>query len=90
VMSLYNGRFRHAGEKNPWVGDVVSLVRERAKSSNVDEEEARKIQKKIAKNKFGFFVIYYSRQADKRLGSLKDLREVSPRCGKGIKRVGCR
>ena len=53
------------------MGDVVSLV-ERAQEQ-FDEEEARKLQKKIAKNQFGFDDFIKQIQQVKKMGSMKDL-----------------
>ncbi|NNG10224.1 MAG: signal recognition particle protein [Arenibacter sp.] len=65
------------------MGDVVSLV-ERAQEQ-FDEEEARKIQKKIAKNKFGFDDFLSQIQQIKKMGSLKDLMGMIPGAGKALK-----
>ena len=53
------------------MGDVVSLV-ERAQEQ-FDEEEARKLQKKIAKNQFGFDDFLKQIQQIKKMGNMKDL-----------------
>ena len=58
------------------MGDVVSLV-ERAQDQ-FDEEEARKIQKKIAKNTFGFDDFLTQIQQIKKMGNLKDLIGMIP------------
>tara|TARA_X000000950_G_scaffold45805_1_gene52219 strand:- start:33068 stop:34405 length:1338 start_codon:yes stop_codon:yes gene_type:complete len=65
------------------MGDVISLV-ERAQQQ-FDEDEARKIQKKIAKNKFGFDDFYKQIQQIKKMGSMKDLVGMIPGLGKNIK-----
>jgi signal recognition particle subunit SRP54 len=65
------------------MGDVVSLV-ERAQEQ-FDEEEARKIQKKIAKNKFGFDDFLGQIQQIKKMGNLKDLMGMIPGAGKALK-----
>ncbi len=65
------------------MGDVVSLV-ERAQEQ-FDEEEARKIQKKIAKNKFGFDDFLSQIQQIKKMGSMKDLMGMIPGAGKAMK-----
>ncbi|MFT4832192.1 MAG: signal recognition particle subunit SRP54 [Psychroserpens sp.] len=65
------------------MGDVVSLV-ERAQEQ-FDEEEARKIQKKIAKNTFGFDDFLSQIQQIKKMGSLKDLMGMIPGAGKALK-----
>ncbi len=58
------------------MGDVVSLV-ERAQEQ-YDEEEARKLQKKIAKNQFGFDDFLSQIQQIKKMGSMKDLLGMIP------------
>lgn len=65
------------------MGDVVSLV-ERAQEQ-FDEEEARKIQKKIAKNRFGFDDFLSQIQQIKKMGSMKDLLAMIPGAGKALK-----
>ncbi len=65
------------------MGDVVSLV-ERAQEQ-FDEEEARKIQKKIAKNKFGFDDFLGQIQQIKKMGNMKDLMGMIPGAGKALK-----
>lgn len=65
------------------MGDVVSLV-ERAQEQ-FDEEEARKIQKKIAKNQFGFDDFLSQIQQIKKMGSMKDLMGMIPGAGKALK-----
>ena len=65
------------------MGDVVSLV-ERAQEQ-YDEEEARKLQKKIMKNKFDFNDFYNQIQQIKKMGNLKDLAGMIPGVGKAIK-----
>ena len=67
------------------MGDVVSLV-ERAQEQ-YDEEEARKIQKKIAKNQFGFDDFLSQIQQVKKMGSMKDLIGMLPGAGKALKDV---
>ena len=67
------------------MGDVVSLV-ERAQEQ-YDEEEARKIQKKIAKNEFGFDDFLSQIQQIKKMGSMKDLVGMIPGAGKALKDV---
>ena len=66
------------------MGDVVSLV-ERAQEQ-FDEEEARKIQKKIAKNQFGFDDFLSQIQQVKKMGNMKDLMGI-PGAGKMMKDV---
>src|SRR5690554_2147182 len=67
------------------MGDVVSLV-ERAQEQ-FDEEEARKIQKKIAKNEFGFDDFLSQIQQIKKMGNMKDLMGMIPGAGKALKDV---
>jgi len=67
------------------MGDVISLV-ERAQEQ-YDEEEARKIQKKIAKNQFGFDDFLKQIQQIKKMGSMKDLIGMIPGAGKAMKDV---
>ncbi len=65
------------------MGDVISLV-ERAQEQ-FDEDEARKIQKKIAKNTFGFDDFLKQIQQIKKMGSMKDLMGMIPGAGKALK-----
>ena len=65
------------------MGDVISLV-ERAQEQ-YDEEEARRIQKKIAKNKFGFDDFLKQIQQIKKMGNMKDLLGMVPGAGKAMK-----
>ena len=67
------------------MGDVVSLV-ERAQEQ-FDHEEARKINKKIAKNQFGFDDFLSQIQQVKKMGNMKDLMGMIPGVGKAIKDV---
>mgnify|MGYP001552089804 CR=1 FL=1 len=67
------------------MGDVVSLV-ERAQEQ-YDEEEARKIQKKIAKNQFGFDDFLKQINQIKKMGNMKDLVGMIPGAGKMMKDV---
>ena len=67
------------------MGDVVSLV-ERAQEQ-YDEEEARKIQKKIAKNEFGFDDFLSQIQQVKKMGNMKDLVGMIPGAGKALKDI---
>ena len=67
------------------MGDVVSLV-ERAQEQ-FDEEEARRLQKKILKNKFDFNDFLNQIQQIKKMGNLKDLAGMIPGVGKAIKDV---
>jgi len=67
------------------MGDVVSLV-ERAQEQ-YDEEEARKIQKKIAKNQFGFDDFLKQIQQIKKMGNMKDLVGMIPGVSKAMKDI---
>ena len=67
------------------MGDVVSLV-ERAQMQ-FDEEEAKKLEKKIRKNKFDFDDFMGQIQQIKRMGNLKELAGMLPGVGKAIKDV---
>ncbi len=67
------------------MGDIRSLV-ERAKAQ-IDEEEAKKLQKKIATNKFDFDDFLAQIQQIKKMGNLKDLASMIPGVGKMIKNV---
>ena len=65
------------------MGDVVSLV-ERAQE-HYDEEAARKLQKKIAKNKFDFDDFLSQINQIKKMGNVKDLVGMIPGAGKALK-----
>lgn len=67
------------------MGDVVSLV-ERAQEQ-FDEEQARKLQKKIAGNKFGFDDFLNQIQQIKKMGNMKDLMGMIPGMSKAIKEI---
>lgn len=67
------------------MGDVVSLV-ERAQEQ-FDEEEAKRLQKKIAKNNFDFEDFLKQIQQIKRMGNMKDLVGMLPGAGKALKDV---
>lgn len=67
------------------MGDIVSLV-ERAQEQ-YDEEEAKRLQKKIQKNKFDFNDFYSQIQQIKKMGNIKDLASMIPGVGKAIKDV---
>ena len=67
------------------MGDIVSLV-ERAQEQ-FDEEEAKRLQKKIQKNQFDFNDFYNQIQQIKRMGNLKDLTSMIPGVGKALKDV---
>ena len=65
------------------MGDIVSLV-EKAQEQ-FDEEEARKIQKKIARNQFNFDDFLKQIQQIKKMGNVKDLMGMIPGMGKALK-----
>lgn len=67
------------------MGDIVSLV-ERAQEQ-YDEEEARRLQRKIQKNQFDFNDFYSQIQQIKKMGNLKDLAGMIPGVGKALKDV---
>ena len=67
------------------MGDVVSLV-ERAQEQ-FDEEEARKLKKKLVKNQFDFNDFISQIQQIKKMGNLKDLASMIPGVGKMLKNV---
>ncbi|MCQ2228709.1 MAG: signal recognition particle protein [Bacteroidales bacterium] len=67
------------------MGDVRTLV-ERAKAQ-IDEDEARRLQKKIAKNQFDFNDFLAQIQQIKKMGNLKELASMIPGVGKMIKNV---
>ncbi|OUO50520.1 signal recognition particle protein [Parabacteroides sp. An277] len=67
------------------MGDIVSLV-ERAQEQ-YDEEEARRLQKKIAKNQFDFNDFIAQIQQIKKMGNLKELASMIPGVGKALKDV---
>ncbi|MGL4328583.1 MAG: signal recognition particle protein [Tannerellaceae bacterium] len=67
------------------MGDIVSLV-ERAQEQ-YDEEEAKRLQKKIAKNQFDFNDFISQIQQIKKMGNLKDLAAMIPGVGKMLKNV---
>ena len=67
------------------MGDVVSLV-EKAQEQ-FDEEEARKLHKKIAHDQFNLTDFYQQIQQIKKMGNLKDLASMIPGVGKAIKDV---
>ena len=67
------------------MGDIVSLV-ERAQEQ-FDEEEAKRLQKKIQKNKFDFNDFLKQIEQIKKMGNLKDLASMIPGVGKAIKDV---
>lgn len=67
------------------MGDVVSLV-ERAQEQ-FDEEEAKRLQKKIAKNSFDFDDFLKQIQQIKRMGNMKDLLGMIPGAGKALRDI---
>ena len=67
------------------MGDVVSLV-ERAQEQ-FDEEEAKRLEKKIRKNQFDFSDFYAQIQQIKKMGNIKDLASMIPGVGKQLKDV---
>ncbi len=67
------------------MGDVVSLV-ERAQQQ-FDEEEAKRLEKKIRKNKFDFDDFMGQIQQIKKMGNIKDLASMIPGVGKALKDV---
>ena len=67
------------------MGDIVSLV-ERAQEQ-FDEEEAKRLQKKIQKNQFDFNDFLGQIQQIKKMGNIKDLASMIPGVGKAIKDI---
>ena len=67
------------------MGDVVSLV-ERAQQQ-YDEEEAKRLQKKIQKNQFDFDDFLNQIHQIKKMGNLKDLASMIPGVGKAIRDI---
>ncbi|MCT4639814.1 MAG: signal recognition particle protein [Bacteroidales bacterium] len=67
------------------MGDIVSLV-ERAQEQ-FDENEAKKLQKKIAKNQFDFNDFLSQIGQIKKMGNLKDLASMIPGVGKALKNI---
>lgn len=67
------------------MGDIVSLV-ERAQEQ-YDENEARRLAKKIAKNRFDFNDFMGQLQQIKKMGNLKDVASMIPGVGKALKDV---
>lgn len=65
------------------MGDVVSLV-ERAQEQ-FDEEEAKRLEKKIRKNQFDFNDFYNQIQQIKKMGNIKELASMIPGVGKAIR-----
>ena len=77
--------FRPAGmaDRILGMGDIVSFVDRM--QQQYDEEEARKLQKKIAKNQFDFNDFLHQISQIKKMGNLKDLASMIPGVGKAIK-----
>ncbi|HBL77805.1 MAG: signal recognition particle protein [Bacteroidetes bacterium GWF2_42_66] len=67
------------------MGDIVSLV-EKAQEQ-FDSEEARRLQKKLAKNQFNFDDFLKQIQQIKKMGNLKDLASMIPGMGKVMKNI---
>ena len=67
------------------MGDIVSLV-ERAQEQ-YDEESARKLQKKLAKDQFNFNDFIDQIRQIKKMGNVKDLMSMIPGMGKAIKDI---
>lgn len=67
------------------MGDIVSLV-ERAQEQ-YDEDEAKRLQKKIQKNQFDFNDFLKQIQQIKKMGNIKDLAAMIPGVGKALKNV---
>ncbi|MCG8385068.1 MAG: signal recognition particle protein [Cytophagales bacterium] len=67
------------------MGDVVSLV-EKAQQ-NFDEEEARRLNKKIRKNQFDFNDFLSQLEQIKKMGNIKDLMGMIPGMGKALKDI---
>lgn len=67
------------------MGDIVSLV-ERAQEQ-FDEEKAKRLQKKIQKNKFDFNDFLKQIEQIKKMGNIKDLASMIPGVGKAIKDI---
>jgi signal recognition particle subunit SRP54 len=67
------------------MGDIVSLV-ERAQEQ-FDEEQAKRLQKKIQKNKFDFNDFLSQIEQIKKMGNIKELASMIPGVGKAIKDI---
>ncbi len=67
------------------MGDIVSLV-EKAEAE-IDEEEARRLQKRIAKNQFDFNDFLKQINSIKKMGNIKDLMGMIPGVGKMVKNM---
>lgn len=79
--------FRPAGmaDRILGMGDIVTFVDRM--QQQYDEEEARKLQAKIAKNKFDFDDFINQIQQIKKMGNIKDLASMIPGVGKAIKDI---
>ena len=79
--------FRPAGmaDRILGMGDIVSFVDRM--QQQYDEEEARKLQKKIAKNQFNFNDFLQQIKQIKKMGSIKDLASMIPGVGKAMKDI---
>ena len=79
--------FRPAGmaDRILGMGDIVSFVDRMQQQYN--EEEARKLQKKIAKNQFNFNDFLQQIKQIKKMGSIKDLASMIPGVGKAMKDI---
>lgn len=67
------------------MGDIVSLVEKAQEQYDLDE--ARKLQKKIAKDQFDFNDFISQIQQIKKMGNIKDLMSMIPGAGKAIKNL---
>src|ERR1700738_1868141 len=67
------------------MGDITTLV-ERAQAQ-YDEEEAKKLEKKIRKNQFDFEDFKQQLEQIKKMGNIKDLLGMIPGVGKAVKDV---
>jgi signal recognition particle subunit SRP54 len=67
------------------MGDITTLV-EKAQAQ-FDEEQARKLEKKIRKNQFDFADFKQQLEQIKRMGNLKDLMAMIPGVGKAMKDI---
>lgn len=67
------------------MGDIVTLVEKAQEQYNV--EEARKLQKRIAKNQFDFNDFIFQIQQIKKMGNIKELAGMIPGVGKAIKNL---
>ncbi|RLD49135.1 MAG: signal recognition particle protein [Bacteroidetes bacterium] len=67
------------------MGDIVSLV-EKAEEQ-IDQEEARRLQKRIAKNQFDFNDFLKQLNSIKKMGNVKDLVSMIPGMGKMVKNL---